>query len=82
MQLVSVKPYPITQIATTLSFKIVNSDAEAVTIYYELRRADGMIVEADNKTFPITALSIIASQPMDINGLNALLAAWNLEAEI
>lgn len=79
---IDIKPFPIVQTAITLQFKIVNSDADTVTIYYELLRADGMIVESDNKTFPIQALGILATSPMDINGLNALLSAWNLEAEI
>lgn len=79
---VEINDFPITQVATKLSFKIINSDAETVTIYYELSRADGVVVERNNEIFPRTAIAAIASDPIDINALNQLLAVWGLSAKV
>ena len=80
--LIEINDFPLTQIATKLFFKIIDSSDETCTIYYELHRADGVIIERGNEIFPLSALGVIAQQPMDINGLNQLLSVWNLSAKI
>ena len=75
-----IKPFPITQVAETLRIRLVsNTDAE-VQVYYELVRADGRVMETGVKNFPLQSVGIIAQNPIPLPQLNALLAAWNLEA--
>jgi len=73
-------PFPITQTAISLRIRIKDSNETTCTIYYELFRADGRIVETGVKTFPIEALAIIAQKPINKAALNVLLSEWNLEA--
>lgn len=77
---VNITPFPITQTATSLSIRIINTDENNATIYYELLRDDGKLAENGNQVIPIEALAILAQKPLSIEALNGLLAGWGIEA--
>jgi hypothetical protein len=81
MPKVNIEEYPITLVATTLEFRIVDTTDTVANVYYCLRRVDGRVAEEGNKDIPISALAILAQQPMNITALNTLLyAGWGITA--
>lgn len=78
---IEIEPFQIVHVATTLTFKIIDTTDDTCTAYYELIREDGVVVERGKQSFPIQALAIIATTPMDVTGLNQLLSVWGLEAK-
>jgi hypothetical protein len=76
----NIEPLSIAQTAVQLTFNVISTSDTTATVYYELKREDGINAEIGNKEIPIQALQILGQVPINISYLNQVLAGFNIVA--